>query len=91
MSQFINHYVAVRLRVKGNGLLKTTLYSSDDIYNQPLTNLLMSSTLATSPSLLANFKQEKVSLEIKTTEISERFEIRRILIYSKPVGTGGVV
>lgn len=60
----------------------------DDVYTDQLTNLQMQTALNTSPTLLANFRQERASLEIKTENLGERFEIHRILVFKKPVASG---
>lgn len=85
INEYINHYNAVRLRVKGNGDLKLTLLSPDEIYSQELVPVSMVLTTARNPTQLANFKQLRAKLRIETTEMNETFQISHILVFSKPV------
>lgn len=83
----INHYHSVQLRVTGNGNLRGTFYSLDDVNSQVLTPLAMSSTTNKLPVILLNFKEQRAALEFKTTEIDETFKISKITIYVKPLWT----
>ena len=85
MSEPINHYHAVKMRVVGSGNLQLRFYSLDELYNQDLVPLVLTTTASRQPVVLANFMQERASLEIKTTEIDEWFRIGGIIIYTKPV------
>jgi hypothetical protein len=85
--QFINHFGAVRLRVTGAGNLKSTLISLDDVFEQSLAQLVMSSTANKFPTLLSNFMQMKAQLKLEVTDINESFEIKEIHIYIKPTYT----
>lgn len=80
----INHFNAVRLRVTGAGNLKGKLYSQGNNKTQDLVPLVLESTTERSKTQLCNFSQERVFLEIKTTEINETFVITSILVFVKP-------
>lgn len=84
MSEPINHYGSVKLRVTGSGNLKLKMYSLDDLVTQDLTPVAMTTSTSRQPVVLSNFMQERMSFEIKTTEIDEHFQIGRIVIYVKP-------
>lgn len=83
----IAHFTAIRLRVVGSGNLRMSLYSLDDIRSTTLTPLVMSSATNIQPTVLANFIEQRASLEFKTTSIDEIFRINRILIYQKELFT----
>jgi hypothetical protein len=83
----INHYHAVRLRVVGSGSLQMRFLSLDEIDQSVLVPLTMATTSAREPTRLASFKSQRAQLEIKTTEIDERFRISKIIIYAKAVET----
>ena len=85
--EFINHFGAVRLRVTGSGNLKLRFISYDDIYDQVLTPVSMSTATNRMPTVLSNFLQQQAQLEVKVTDIEEYFRIDQILIYIKPVYT----
>jgi hypothetical protein len=40
------------------------------------------------PVVLSNFTDQRVQLELKTTELNEVFNISKIVIFAKPVATG---
>lgn len=84
----LNHYHTVTMRVKGSGSLLTTLYSLEDEYSQVLKNQTLSLTTSRSPTLLANFIQERAYLLLKVSTINHKFEISNITVGVKPVATG---
>jgi hypothetical protein len=89
----INHINAVRFRVLGSGNLRLRLLSlpdssGDPIDTETLSSIVMSNNTAIEPTKLANFKQQRTQLELKTTEINETFKIVRIIIFGKAIATG---
>lgn len=87
MAENLIHATAVRLRVKGSGTLRCTLYSLDDVYSKTLATHTMAATANLQPTLLTNFIQQRMRLDVRVTAIDEYFKIRRIVIYAKPVAT----
>ena len=83
--EYTQHYHAIRIRVKGSGNLKLTLYSLDDVKSQTLTPVAMSSSTNIAPTQLADFNQQRARLDIRTTEIDETFTINQINVYIKPI------
>lgn len=83
--EYINHCNAIRLRLRGNGNLLTTLFSYDEVESFELDPIVMSPTTNIPPTQLANFKQVEMKLRLETTEIDEVFNISEMLIYIKPV------
>lgn len=79
----IMHFNAVRLRVVGNGMLKLTLYSLQDEQRELLADLPLAERTNIQPTRLANFKDQRVSLELKTVSINDYMRVNRIIIYSR--------
>lgn len=84
----IIHAVATRIRVVGSGNLQLYLRSLDNVRNVQLANITMASTTNKEPITLANFKEQRIQLELKTTLIDETFTISKIVIFVKPVAEG---
>jgi hypothetical protein len=83
----IAHFTAVRMRVIGQGDLKMTMYSLDDIKSKELVPFALTSTARIQPTRLANFMEQRASLELYTTELNDYFRINRIIIFSKETFT----
>src|SRR5215203_2475285 len=79
----IQHITAVRMRVVGSGNLEMTLYSQDDIQSQALVPFALAATTPYQPTRLANFIQQRASLDIRTDVINEWFRINRIVLFTK--------
>lgn len=79
------HFGGIRIRVVGSGNLLMTLFGLNDIWQQPLTALVMSSTNAIEPFKLANFKSQRARLKIETTVINEVFNVNNITIFAKQI------
>lgn len=83
--EYINHCNAIRLRVKGEGNLRATLYSYDEVESNILEPIVIAASTNIPPTQLANFKQTEMKLRLETTAIDEIFNISEILVYIKPV------
>lgn len=83
--EYINHCNAIRLRLKGAGNLKATLYSYDEVESFILEPITMAANTNIPPTQLANFKQTEMKLKLETTEINEVFNLSELLIFIKPV------
>jgi hypothetical protein len=81
----IQHFNAVRFRVNGTGILRSTFYSLDDSVTQTLPNLTMATSPGLQPTILSNFIQQRARLECKTTAINEYVKINRIIIFSREI------
>ncbi len=79
------HFVAVRMRVTGEGNLKMQLSDLDNTQTLNLVDLPMQVTTRIEPTRLANFQSQRTRFILKTTEIDEHFEISRIILFAKPV------
>lgn len=82
------HFGAVRYRVTGSGILRSTLYSLDEANSSTLPNLTMSATTNREPTILANYIDQMGYLEIKTTGIDETFSICKIVVFIRPIASG---
>ena len=83
----INHFGALRLRVTGSGSLKMKLFSLSDVQNSSLVDLTMSATTNRELTRLCNFSQQRVYLELKTTNKDEYFVISKIVVYTKSIAS----
>lgn len=83
--EYINHFGAIRLRITGNGYLRGTLFSYDEVQSDVLNPTLMSSATADPMTVLADFTSFVGKLRLEVTAIDESFNISQILIYTKPV------
>lgn len=81
----IVHYTGLRMRITGTGNLQMTMFSQDDVFNQPLSPFVMQATTNIRPTRLMNFQHQRAMLEGKTTAINERFVINKITIFAKAV------
>lgn len=79
------HIVGVRARVTGVGNLRYTLEGLDGIRSSTLVPLAMTATNPIEPTRLANFQSQRVRLVGTVTDLGEWFQIRRIVIFAKPV------
>lgn len=81
----IVHYTSVRMRIIGNGQLKMTMFSQDNIYSSVLLPFTMQATTNIRPTRLMNFQHQRAYLEGKTDSILQWFKINKIVIYAKEV------
>jgi len=83
--EFEHHVVGVRFRVVGAGNLHLTLKSLDDIKTQVLVDVPMVASTNIEPLRLADFQSQRIRLRGETLQINEIMEIRRIILFAKPV------
>lgn len=83
--EYINHFTAIRMRIKGSGNIKGTLYSYDEVRSDVLNPTAMAVTADDPLTILADFTSFAAKLRLEITEIDEYFNINNITIYSKPV------
>jgi hypothetical protein len=84
----ILHVNAVRMRVTGSGNLDLVLHSLDNINTQSLTAIVMAATTNIEPTILANFKEQRVQLRFSVDAINEYFVISRIVLFIRPYQSG---
>lgn len=85
--EYINHFTAIRMRLKGQGNILGTLYSYDEIQSDVLNPTPMSSVVDDPITLLADFTSYVGKLELSTHDFDDVMNISQILIYIKPVAT----
>lgn len=73
------------MRINGTGDLQMRLLSFQEVRSQTLVPFTMQTTTRVEPLRLANFNEQRVMLEGKTTEIDEYFKINRIILLGKPL------
>jgi hypothetical protein len=87
----ISHFNGVRPRVIGEGSLLVAAYAPGGDNTDILIETVMPYTMAAStekqPTLLMNVKQQRISLEIKVTEINEWFQINRMNVFYRQLFT----
>ncbi len=81
----INHLGVVTIRVIGAGNLKINAYSYQFINYKVCPTIPMATATNKIESILANFQDQKIQLEIGTTEIDETFTVSKITPYVTPV------
>ena len=82
--EIINHFGAVRLRVKGSSSLRAAFYSLDEIFYAKMLAFPVVSATNVEPNRLGNMTQQRAKLELRTTEIDETFQISKIIVFIKP-------
>lgn len=81
----IVHVVGVRLRVLGEGFLRCSLHSIEDVNNYTVNPIIMSSNTNKPITKLANIIDSRIQLQIMTNDIDEIFGISNFYIYAKPI------
>lgn len=85
---FINHVVAVRLRVQGSGNFLSRLAALEDDPEQDLASTTLQSNASRPVNKLANITATRVQFHGQTEEIDEYFVIKSITFYVKPIASG---
>jgi hypothetical protein len=80
----INHLGLVRARVQGTGSLQLRAFGYSQNSSQELPSITLIATTDIIPTVLANFKKQKMQIQFMTTEINEHFRIRNIVPFTKP-------
>lgn len=84
----ILHAAAVRYRLVGSGVFRTKLKSLNEVNEVDLPNITMASATNRMPTILANFNEQMMFVEITTTAIDETFTLDSIRLFITPVATG---
>lgn len=82
-----SHIAGVRYRVRGAGVLRTTLYSDDEVLSKTLGTITMATSPGKQPFMVTNFMAQRTKLRFETTAINETFRISRIVVFMKPTYT----
>jgi|SRR5215831_2855387 len=81
----VQHFSSIRIRMNGNGNLKMTVYSLDDVRFKQLVPLPIKPTARIIPTRLVNFMEQRAAFEFTTTEMDEKLRVNRIVIFMKEV------
>lgn len=81
----IVHSVGARYRVRGNGVLRSRMWNLDQERFQTLENVNMRNPSSREKTVLANFQDQGVMIQIRTVSIDEVFNINKIVCFVKPV------
>lgn len=81
----INHCAGIRVRANGSGNLESALFSLDEIRAQSLEDFSMSDRSSNIPTILANFSEQGISLQLRVTGQGDYFRINSIELYIKPI------
>lgn len=80
----ILHAVGVRIRATGSGTLQLFMNSLDAVNTSQLPSITMAATTNKEVTQLANFKDQYMQVEGRTTAINETFNISKIIVFIKP-------
>lgn len=88
----IQHFSHMRLRIVGSGILRSTIYSLDDIRSQALPNYTMAATTRIEPTILTNFVEQRARIKYYITDVNEEnptdwFRLTRVVIFMKDFGS----
>jgi len=85
--EYISHVAAIRMRIKGDGVLDMELNSLDNINTQTLVGFQMASATNIQPTRLANFNEQRFRLVGSVDAIDEWFNISTIILFHRVVAT----
>ncbi len=83
----IGHFTGVRMRVIGSGNLKLKFQSLDEVEEEVMAELPLSSSTSRESFRLANMTTFRAALRVEVDEINEWFKIGSIVIYTKRVAS----
>lgn len=81
----IVHSVGVRYRVRGDGELRTRMWSLDQVRNQHLDRIDMVTPAAREKTIIANFQDQGLQIQFRTVHMDEFINISKIICFVKPV------
>ncbi len=87
MSNEINHFGGVTIRVVGEGNLRPTFKGFDAIESVALVPLVMVPTNRKEPTRLGNYSSQRALLRLEVTAINEWFKVNNFTIWAKPLWT----
>lgn len=79
------HLVAIRSRILGSGLMRFTLEDYSAIQTSNLIPLVLQTATRFEPTVLANFQSQRTRLIGKVADVTEWFEISKLIVFAKPV------
>jgi hypothetical protein len=85
--EYVSHIAVIRVRVTGVGNLLLKVFSLDDIKSKTLVPFKLQKAGRVIPTRLVNFTEQRVSFELRTSAMEEKFRINRIVVFAKQVAT----
>lgn len=85
LSNWLNHFAGIKLRVSGSGTLTVTLYGEDNSNNTSGPSVTLAATPGLEPDVLINFINEKMKVRFRVTSAGNYFTLSKVTIYSKPL------
>lgn len=82
-SDVISHCNLIRTRVNGSGELITTLYDLGNTNSRLLTDATLAEGRGISLSQIANFRAERISVEIRVNQMDDWFKVSNLYAYVK--------
>ncbi len=83
----ILHFSSLRGRIRGVGILRGRIFDLDDTQSKSFPLIDMDAVTGRFVMKLVNFKSQRGCVELKTTDIDERFRINKLVIFAKPLFT----
>jgi hypothetical protein len=83
----IQHMAAVRVRYRGHGNLNLRVYSMGGVRTKILVPVAMQDVSRIAPTRIVNFTEQRIALELKTTNMDDYMRVNRITVFLKEVGT----
>lgn len=83
----IQHFSHIRLRIVGDGVLKSQLSSFDDVVTIDLPNYTMETAPGYEPTILTNMVTQRAALKLYTTEKDEYMRVNRVIIFMRDYGS----
>lgn len=83
----ILHFNSLRGRIRGEGILRVRIFDLDDTQSKDFPLINMTTLTGRFVHKLVNFKSQRGCIELKTTEIDERFIINKLTLFAKPIYT----
>ena len=81
----IVHSVGARVRVRGEGALRTRMWNMDNVRAVDLENINMSTAATKEKTVIANFQDQGIQIQFRTIHRDEVFNITKIICFVKPV------
>lgn len=81
----IVHSAGIRFRVRGSGNMESRMWNLDRVRFQMLDEINLNIPSSRAKTLLANFQDQGIQIQFRTTRINEYIEMNKIVCFVKPV------
>lgn len=83
----IQHFSHIRIRVVGNGVLKTQIMSLDDVKTKSLKDYTMTPQNRIEPTFLTNFVEQRARFKFYTDGPGDWMRVNRVVVFVKDYGS----